>query len=76
MSEEMQMIVDALTFDSRLWTIDDVAKYLNRSKSTVTNYTSKLPDFPGAIRLAGNHDKPLYDPKDVKRWALSKKEKN
>jgi phage pi2 protein 07 len=73
MSEEMQEIVKALTFDKRLWDLEDVARYLNRSYHTVVNSISKKPDFPKAIRF---DSKPLYNPNDVKKWALSKMEKN
>ena len=67
-------VSDMITFNDRLWSMEDVARYLNRSYNTVMNRISKLPDFPPAIRLAGVHDKPLYSPKDVRKWAESKKE--
>jgi len=73
MTAETQAILDALTFDKRLWDFEDVARFLNRSYTRVTNHISKLPDFPNAIRI---DSKPLYDPAEVKKWALSKKEKN
>jgi len=76
MPPEVQNIVEALTFNNRLWSMQDVAVYLNRSYNTVANHTSKLPDFPPAIRLAGTHDKPLYSPKDIKKWVESKKERH
>ena len=73
MSEEIKAVLDALTFDKRLWDLEDVAKFLKRSYNRVSNHISKLPDFPNAIRI---DSKPLYDPSEVKKWALSKKEKN
>lgn len=76
MTQEIQSIVEALTFNNRLWSMQDVAVYLNRSYNTVMNHTSKLPGFPPAIRLAGEHDKPLYSPNDIKKWVESKKEKH
>jgi phage pi2 protein 07 len=73
MSDEIQAVLDALTFDKRLWDMHDVARFLNRSYNTVMDKISKRPDFPNAIRI---DSKPLYDPAEVKKWALSKKEKN
>ena len=73
MTAEVQAIVDALTFDKRLWNLEDVSRFLNRNYNTVINSISKRPDFPNAIRI---DSKPLYDPAEVKKWALSKKEKN
>ena len=73
MTQEIQSIVEALTFNNRLWSMQDVAVYLNRSYNTVMDKISKRPDFPNAIRI---DSKPLYDPAEVKKWALSKKEKH
>jgi len=39
----------------------------------VMDKISKRPDFPNAIRI---DSKQLYDHAEVKKWALSKKEKN
>jgi phage pi2 protein 07 len=73
MSDEIKAVLDALIFDKRLWDMHDVARFLNRSYNTVMDKISKRPDFPNAIRI---DSKPLYDPTEVKKWALSKKEKN
>lgn len=73
MSEEMQAVMSALTFDKRMWTYADVALFLQRNPNTVANSISKRPDFPKAIRFDSH---PLFNPEEVKAWALSQKEKN
>ena len=71
----LDAIINALTFDKRLWDMSDIATYLNRSYNTVMNVITKMPDFPKAIRLTSDKDNPLYDPKDVNKWVDSKKQK-
>ena len=76
--EQLERLIDekirVISISDRLWNLEDIAIFLNRSKAHVVNVISKQPGFPMAIRLSRN-DKPLYDPKDVKRWVLSHKEK-
>ena len=73
MTTEVQAIIDALTFDKRLWNYADIARFLNRSARTVADSISKRPDFPPAIRIDSH---PLYHPEDVKKWVLKFKEKH
>ena len=71
MTQELQTIMAALTFDKRLWSYTDVAQYLNRSVKTVTDKISKKPDFPEAIYIDSH---PLFEPHDIKAWAKKHKE--
>ena len=60
--------------DNRLWDAQDVANYLNMKKGAVANTILPRPDFPCAIRIAGKGF-PKWEPKEVKAWARSFKER-
>ena len=56
--------------DKRLWSMDDIAAYLNTSKSTVQTRIVCKPDFPTAISIPtqqGNTNRSWY-PGEVKSW--------
>jgi predicted DNA-binding transcriptional regulator AlpA len=76
--EQLETLIEAkvsqLAMSERLWSYDDIATYLGLTKSSVVNNISKLPNFPQAIRL-DKKSNPRFEPKDVKKWALSHKEK-
>lgn len=54
----------------RLWSLDDIAAYLNRSKITVQQRVACKPDFPKAVRIPTSAGKlgPLWYPDQVKAY--------
>jgi predicted DNA-binding transcriptional regulator AlpA len=75
--EQLEQMVEAkvktLMDSDRLWSHERIAVYLDCSVRRVQDYFSKLPDFPQAIKIKGGY--PRYEPKEIKKWALSYKEK-
>ena len=63
---------DSVPFNVRLWTIADIAQFIQVSRDTVTRLKSK-PGFPAAIRIGGGH--PRWKAVEVVRWAESQKGK-
>ena len=54
----------------RLWSLDDIATYLNKSKVTIQQRIVCKPDFPKPVRIptsAGNLG-PLWYPKEVEAY--------
>ena len=76
--EQLEQLIEEkiklLAMNERLWRYEDIAVYLGMTKSSIINTVSKYPNFPQAIRL-DKKSQPRFDPKDIKRWALSHKEK-
>ncbi len=64
--EELRMTKVA----KRLWSLDDIAAYLNRSKITVQQRVACKPDFPKAVRIPTSAGKlgPLWYPDQVKAY--------
>jgi len=56
--------------DRRLWSMDDIARYLNKSKITIQQRVVCKPDFPKAIRIPTHAGKlgPLWYPGEVKAY--------
>jgi predicted DNA-binding transcriptional regulator AlpA len=56
--------------DKRLWSMDDIATYLNTSKSTVQTRIVCKPDFPTAITIPTQqgHTNRRWYPGEVKNW--------
>lgn len=54
----------------RLWSLADIAAYLNRSKITIQQRVVCKPDFPDAIRIPTSAGKlgPLWYQDDVKAY--------
>lgn len=52
----------------RLWSMDDIAAYVNKSKVTVQQRLVCKPDFPNAVRIPTKAGQlgPLWYPEDVK----------
>ncbi len=62
--------------DQRLWSIEDIAVYLNTSKSTIQTRIVCKPDFPTAISIPtqqGSTNRRWY-PKEVKSWISKHRE--
>jgi len=55
---------------TRLWSVADIAAYLNRSKITIQQRVVCKPDFPNAVRIPTNTGKvgPLWYADEVKRY--------
>ena len=55
---------------SRLWSLDDIAAYLNRSKITVQQRVVCKPDFPNAVRIPTHAGRvgPLWYQDEVKAY--------
>ena len=53
-----------ITQDDRLWTIDDIAEYLQVSKSTVEHKVLTSDTFPSPVRIGH----PRWYPSEVKHW--------
>lgn len=55
---------------TRLWSVADIAAYLNRSKITIQQRVVCKPDFPSAIRIPTHTGKvgPLWYAEEVKRY--------
>lgn len=57
--------------DDALWSISDIADYLNMSKKSVTDRLISKPDFPLAIRIPygkGSRTDRRWYPNEVKKW--------
>ncbi len=54
----------------RLWSVSDIAAYLNRSKITVQQRIVCKPDFPRAVRIPTHTGRigPLWYADEVKRY--------
>jgi len=54
----------------RLWSVADIAAYLNRSKVTIQQRVVCKPDFPNAVRIPTQTGKvgPLWYQEEVKRY--------
>lgn len=62
----IQLQADALD-DRRLWSADDVGRYLGKSARFVLERAACRPDFPASIRIMGGHRR--WEPAEVKTWA-------
>lgn len=56
--------------DMRLWTIDDIAGFLDIGKSTAYQLAAK-PTFPRSIRLTGKVRR--WSPDEVRRWTMEQR---
>jgi hypothetical protein len=68
----------AVPLDEQLWTLAEVANYFRKHLQTVRESMACLPSFPAAIRLparAGARSHPLYNAREVIKWAKSYQEK-
>lgn len=61
--------------ERQLWDSLDVARYLRRDRSVVTERIVCLPDFPNAIRI-GVNSRPLWKAAEVMQWAESQADKS
>lgn len=54
----------------RMWSIADIAAYLNRSKITIQQRVVCKPDFPDAVRIPTRAGKvgPLWYQDEVLKW--------
>ena len=54
-----------------LWTADDVARYLQRSRATVLKHDQYAEGFPRPIRLPTEKGRghPRWVPDEVREWA-------
>lgn len=58
---------------SELWTIEDIASFLKKSRATVYARVITIPDFPKAIRLPSSGGKklhPLWSSEEVCKWVM------
>lgn len=58
---------------SELWTVEDIASFLRKSRSAVYARVINVPDFPKAIRLPSDNGKslhPLWRKDEVCSWVL------
>lgn len=58
---------------SELWTVEEIASFLKKSKRSVYARVITVPDFPRAIRLPSDKGKkahPLWLSKEVIDWVL------
>lgn len=56
---------------SELWTVEDIASFLKKSRSSVYARIITIPDFPKAIRLPSSGGKslhPLWKSDEVFKW--------
>jgi predicted DNA-binding transcriptional regulator AlpA len=56
---------------SELWTIEDIASFLKKSRTTVYARVVTIPDFPKAIRLpsaGGKRLHPLWKAEEIFKW--------
>jgi hypothetical protein len=61
--------------DDRLWTAEEVGRFLNRSAREVLERLRYQNKFPRAIVLpASRRAHPLWVPSEVKEWALRQRE--
>ena len=59
-----------------LWTAEDVARYLGRTKATVLKQDQYIVGFPRPIRLPTEKGRghPRWVPKEIREWALEQRE--
>lgn len=65
--------------DNALWSIEDVARYLNMNHRTLQNHIAKKKDFPLSIRIPygeGSKTQARWVPEEIKKWALRHRHKN
>lgn len=58
---------------AELWTIEEIASFLKKSKRSVYSRVITVPDFPKAIRLPSEKGKrahPLWFAKEVIDWVM------
>ncbi len=69
--------LQAAKHSDRLWSVADIAAYLNRSKVTIQQRVVCKPDFPKAVRIPTALGKvgPLWDQQEVKRYIQKFKER-
>lgn len=78
-SETLEQILLELKTNNanqRLWSMEDIAAYLNTSKSTVQTRIVCKPDFPTAISIPtqqGNTNRRWY-PGEIKSWISKHRE--
>lgn len=64
--------------DVALWSVEDVANYLNSTPKSVCNNIMPVPGFPAAIRLptkTGGRGHPMFKAAEVIAWAESYQER-
>ena len=59
-----------------LWTADDVARYLQRSRATVLKHDQYAEGFPRPIRLPTEKGRghPRWVPEEIRQWAMGQRE--
>lgn len=70
--------VSRVPLEIALWSVDDVAAYLNSTPKSVCNHVLCLPGFPAAIRLptkTGGRGRPMFKAQEVIQWAESYQER-
>lgn len=67
----LKRITEAHTFDSRLWSTEDVALFLGLNPAYARAHILTRSDFPAAVMLPGSGEKSIkrYRPVDVRDWA-------
>ncbi len=56
---------------SELWTVEDIASFLKKSRSAVYARVINVPDFPKAIRLPSENGRslhPLWKAEEIFKW--------
>lgn len=66
----LQELKTAKMQNQRLWSLDDIAAYLNKSKVTVGQRITCKPDFPRPVKIPTSAGKlgPLWYPEQVKAF--------
>lgn len=64
---EMITELKKLNADNRLWTVDDIAAYLQFGKTTVSQKIITAKDFPKPIKANGTNPRWIHS--EVKDWA-------
>ena len=62
--------------NDRLWTAEEVGRYLGRTKMTVLKQDQYIVGFPRPIRLptAKGRGHPRWVPEEIRQWAMGQRE--
>ena len=82
--DDITKLIDAITRQSPkipvsvdLWSYDEIAAYLKRSRNTVKNQIVNEPGFPCAFRLPSGKGRsnPLWKAREIIDWVEKHREK-
>lgn len=71
LAESLVKQLKKIVGDESMWSIADIAAYMNLSKSTISNRILPHKDFPAAIQIPYGHASKTerrWYPTEVKKW--------